>query len=349
MSSITKRRWNNFLKQKRAKLGIFIFLLLFIFSMTANIWSNSKPIFMLREFDNKDSFLNKKKEIKIYFPLIFYYSPEEFGIIDSFELDYRKLAELDKENNIKNFEVFSLNRWDPEEQTESILAPPSQLHWLGTDNLGRDIFARLLYGTRISLGFALILWIISYFIGILLGAMQGYYLGAFDFILERVKELAAIIPMLTIIILVTAITKNQTFFMILCLVLIFGWMGIASQIRANVLTLRQREFCEASLALGGTHFRVLMRHIFPNILSIIITLSPFAIEVGISLLAALDYLGFGLPPPTPSIGELMAQGRDNIQNAPWVLISPIVIILLLLTSISLIGQSLREAFDPKLS
>ncbi|WP_186647336.1 ABC transporter permease subunit [Fluviispira vulneris] len=350
MSPLTKRRWKVFLKQKRAKWGLFIFFTLFIFSMSANIWSSSKPLFLYREIshDIEGKKLNISSK-KFYFPIFYNYSPEEFSIADSFIVNYKNMLESDKNRNIKSFAIFPVNQWDPEEQTEQVLSAPSKKHWLGTDNLGRDIFSRLLFGTRISLCFALILWISSYSIGTILGAMQGYFLGYFDFLLERLKELAAIIPMLTMIILVSAITKNQSFWMILSLVLVFGWMGIASQIRANVLTLRRREFCEASLALGGTHSRILLKHIFPNILTIIVTLSPFAIELGISLLAALDYLGFGLPPPTPSIGELMAQGRDNIQNAPWILLSPIVVILLLLISISLIGQSLREAFDPKLS
>lgn len=286
---------------------------------------------------------------KIFFPVFFDYSPNDFDIKDSFVVDYRKLLEQDKNEGKRNIVVYPLNRWNPEEQTENILSPPSNSHWLGTDNLGRDIFARLLYGTRISLGFSIILWLVSYCIGACVGAMQGYFIGSFDFLLERIKELAAIIPMLTMIILVTAITKSQSFWMILSLVLIFGWMGMASQIRANVLSLRKREYCEASIALGGSHLRVLFKHILPNSLTPLITLSPFAIESGVSLLAALDYLGFGLPPPTPSIGELMAQGRDNIQNAPWLLISPVVTLLLLLISISLIGQALRGAFDPRVS
>ncbi len=131
------------------------------------------------------------------------------------------------------------------------------------------------------------------------------------------------------------------------MVLLFAWVGMSSQIRASVLSLSKREFCEAARAMGASHFSIIVKHILPNSLTPILTLSPFAIEGGISLLAALDYLGFGLPPPTPSLGELLAQGRDNVQNAPWLLISPIVVILLLLVSINFIGQALREAFDPR--
>lgn len=350
MSSVMKRKWKSFISQKKSFFGLFIFTLLFCCSMGANLISNNKPLILIRESNlSKGKKLFQNIQNEIYFPAIFQYTPDDFGIEDLFVVDYQKLVETDLKKGKKVFALFPPNPWDAEEQTDNILSSPSERHWLGTDNLGRDIFSRLIYGTRISLGFSIILWIISYSFGAFLGAIQGYFLGYFDFILERFKELAAIIPMLTMVILVTAITKSQSFWMILFLVLIFGWMGMASQIRASVLSLRKREFCEASIALGGGHFRVLMKHILPNSLTPLITLSPFAIEGGISLLAALDYLGFGLPPPTPSIGELMAQGRDNIQNAPWLLISPVVTILLLLISISLIGQALREAFDPRVS
>lgn len=349
MTNIKKRKLKAFFSQKKAIVGIFIFFIIALGATFSSFVSNNRPILLIREKIENENKNNSSKKNHIYFPVLFDYPPKEFGILDSFVVDYKILDENDKKMGINTFSIFPINKWDAEEQTDLILRPPSEQHWLGTDNLGRDIFARLIYGVRISLGFSFILWIISYFIGAIVGAMQGYFLGVFDFVLERFKELTSIIPMLTMVILVTAITKSQSFWIILFLVLIFGWMGIASQIRAGVLSIRKREFCEASVALGGSHFRVLVKHILPNSLTPLITLSPFAIEGGVSLLAALDYLGFGLPPPTPSLGELMSQGRDNIQNAPWLLVSPIVTILLILISISLIGQALRKAFDPKIS
>lgn len=332
----TQAKIRFFFKQKRAQFGCFVFLIMLFFSMTADFWSNDKPLFLIRSDPAKTEF---------FFPLFKRYDPAEFGVTDSFSIDYKKLSS--DNDKIKAF--FPPNTWDPLDQTDEVLSAPSHKHWLGTDNLGRDIAARLLYGVRISLGFSLILWVFSYAIGVFLGAMQGYFLGVFDFALERFKELAAIIPVLTMVVLVTAITKNQSFWIILCLVLIFAWMTMASQIRATVLSLRSRGFCEAAVSMGATHTRLITKHILPNALTPVITLSPFAIESGISVLAALDYLGFGLPPPTPSLGELMAQGRDNLQNAPWVLAAPVATILLLLISVSLIGQALRDAFDPKVS
>lgn len=332
----TKEKIKFFFRQKRAQIGCFIFLGLLFFSMTADFWSNDKPLLLIKQEDHGSTF---------FFPIVKNYDPSEFGITDSFYIDYKKIAFENKK--IRAF--FPLNRWDPFDQSADVLAKPSKKHWLGTDNLGRDILARLFYGVRISLGFALILWVFSYVFGTVIGAMQGYFLGLFDFILERMKELETLIPVLTVVVLVTAISKNQSFWIILFLVLIFAWMGIASQIRATVLSLRNSGFCEAATALGGSHIHLISKHILPNSMTPVITLSPFAIEAGISILAALDYLGFGLSPPTPSLGELMAQGRDNLQNAPWVLISPVVTILLLLISVSLIGQALRDAFDPKIA
>lgn len=342
MKNTENRKFNHFIKQKKAIIGIVIFLIIALLSIFANFVANDKPILLFRK-------TIEKNELKIYFPAVVNYTPHDFAITDAFIVDYQELHKSDLKLGNWYWSLNPIVPWHPEAQTDFVLSPPSEQHWLGTDNLGRDIFARLIYGSRFSLGFGIALWLISYTIGVLIGALQGYFLGVFDFVLERFKELAAIIPMLTMVILVTAITKSQTFWIILFLVVVFGWMGIASQIRAAVLSLRTREFCEASLALGGSHWRVLLKHILPNSLTPIITLSPFAIEGGVSLLAALDYLGFGLPPPTPSLGELMAQGRDNIQNAPWVLISPVVAILMILISISLIGQALREAFDPKMN
>jgi microcin C transport system permease protein len=288
--------------------------------------------------------LGGKKERQIFFPIVHEPTLEELGITDAFVLDYQDIIQ---NNPHLHWHLSAPNPWGPDTQDENILAAPSKTHWLGTDSLGRDIVARLFYGANISLSFAFILWIISYAVGVSLGIFQAYVIGPFDFFLERFKELASIIPMLTIVILVTGITKNQSFSLILFLVLLFAWIGIASQMRAQVLVARNLTYCEAARAMGASHRRIIFRHILPNVMTPIITLTPFALEAGISILATLDYLGFGLPPPTPSLGELLAQGRTQLQNAPWVIASPIVLLVMLLLSLSLIGQGLRAAFDPK--
>ena len=243
--------------------------------------------------------------------------------------------------------LFALNRWDPYIQTADVLQGPSRAHWIGTDNLGRDVMARLLYGIRVSLSYGLLYWLFAYFIGILVGSVQGYFAGRLDFVLERLKELAEVIPFLSVVILVNGLTKSQSFFVTLMVVVALGWLGIASQVRAQFLALRKREFCEAAIALGGGPGRVIFKHILPNALTPVLTLTPFAISLGISTLATLDFLGFGLNPPTPSLGELLAQGRNYIATAPWLLLAPTVALALMLISINLVGESLRQAFDPR--
>ncbi len=331
---MTKRKFKIFFAKRRAWAGLVLFSFLLFVSLAAPLLCNDKPLFL---------YAPQSPQNKVLFPIFFTYQPENIGISDSFFIDYKAYLK----DNPAIFALRPFNFWGEEEQSESVLKGPSRQHLLGTDNLGRDVLARLIYGVRISLSFGIALWLVSYFIGAFVGAMQGYFLGLFDFSVERFKELSTIIPVLTLVILVTAITKQQSFLLILGMVLLFAWIDISSQMRASVLSLSKREFCEASKALGSSHFSIIVKHILPNSLVPIITLSPFAIEAGISLLAALDYLGFGLPPPTPSIGELLSQGRDNIQNAPWLLVSPIAVILLLLLSISFIGQALRAAFDPR--
>jgi microcin C transport system permease protein len=240
-----------------------------------------------------------------------------------------------------------VNPWDPLEQTADVLAAPSQAHWLGTDSLGRDVVARLIYGLRVSLSYGLLFWLTCFLIGISVGCIQGYFAGKIDFITERFKELIEILPFLSVVILVNGLMKSDSFFMTLIVVVLFSWVGIASQLRAQVLSLRNREFCEAARAAGAGNLRIIFSHVLPNALTPILTLTPFTVSGGITTLAVLDYLGFGLSPPTPSLGELLQQGRSNIQNASWLLISPTLALSWMLISINLIGESLREAFDPR--
>ena len=333
-SPLTQRRWNLFLRQKRAKIGMFGFFSLLIFSMTAELWSNSKPLLLQREGH-------------WFFPAFIRYSPSEFGITDTFVVDFRSLIANDQANGRKNFVLFPPNPWDPFEQTSDVMAPPSKLHWLGTDSLGRDVTARLLYGTRMSLSYGLLFWALCFLVGVTVGLIQGYFAGGTDFVTERFKELIEILPFLSVVILVNGLMRSDSFWITLLVVVLFSWSAIASQLRAQVLTLRKREFCEAARAAGANDYRIIFTHILPNAITPILTLTPFTVSGGIATLAVLDYLGFGLSPPTPSIGELLQQGRMYIQNAAWLLLAPTLVLSWMLISINLIGESLREAFDPR--
>lgn len=345
MSAMTRRRWRMFFGQKRAVLGLVVFVSVLFFSMTAELWSHHYPLFLIREVQKTE--LSQAPSRRMFFPAFINYSVEEFGIEDAFVVDFKQLLIDDKAAGKDTFAIFALNPWDPYIQTSETLAAPSSEHWLGTDSLGRDVLARLIYGVRVSLAFGLLVWFLSYLVGVAVGISQGYFVGFFDFGAERLKELAEIIPFLTVVILVNGITKAQSFSVTLGVVLLFFWIGISSQMRAQVLALRRREFAEAVIALGGTHTRALFLHILPNAITPVLTLTPFAISAGIGSLTVLDYLGYGLSPPTPSLGELLAQGRAYITNASWLLAVPTAMLIALLISINMIGESLRQAFDPR--
>jgi microcin C transport system permease protein len=333
-SPLTLRRWNSFFRQKRAWIGLAGFLSVFLFSMTAELWSNSKPLLLRRDGN-------------WFFPALVDYSAQTFGITDSFVIDYREIVTRDRESGQGTFVLFPVNPWDPLEQTPDVMAAPSKTHWLGTDSLGRDVTARLIYGLRVSLSYGLMFWIFCFVIGVSIGCVQGYFGGNTDFFTERLKELIEILPFLSVVILVNGLMKADSFWVTLMVVVLFSWVGIASQLRAQVLSIRNREFCEAARAAGAKNGRIIFQHILPNAITPILTLTPFTVSGGIATLAVLDYLGFGLSPPTPSLGELLQQGRTYIQNAAWLLVAPTVALSWMLISINLIGESLREAFDPR--
>ena len=348
MTPMTRRRWNAFFRQKRAVFGLCVFAVIFVVSMTAEVWSHHYPLLLVRDVET----LNEAGEVtatqrKTFFPALINYSVEEFGITDAFVVDFAQILADDEAAGKNTIAIFPLNRWDPYIQTSDVMVGPSAEHYLGTDSLGRDVLARLIYGIRVSLAFGLLVWFFSYAVGVVIGITQGYFVGVFDFLVERLKELAEIIPFLTVVILVNGITKSQSFTVTLGIVLLFFWITISSQMRAQVLALRKRDFTEACIALGGRNPRVIFKHILPNAITPILTLTPFAISAGIGTLTVLDYLGFGLSPPTPSIGELLSQGRAYITNAIWLLLSPTVALIVLLISINLVGEALRQAFDPR--
>ena len=334
LSPLTLRRWNSFFRQKRAWVGLVGFISVLFFSMTAEIWSNSKPLIL-------------KRDGRIFFPVLKNYPASEFGVTDSFVVDFRELVQKDKDAGKDTFSLFPVNAWDPLEQTSDVMVKPSGTHWLGTDSLGRDVTARLIYGLRVSLSYGLLFWFFCFLIGVTVGLVQGYFGGKTDFITERFKELIEILPFLSVVILVNGLMKSDSFMITLMVVVLFSWSGVASQLRAQVLSIRKREFVEAARGAGAQNGRIIFTHILPNAMTPILTLTPFTVSGGIATLAVLDYLGFGLSPPTPSLGELLQQGRVYIQNAVWLLITPTVALSWMLISINLIGESLREAFDPR--
>lgn len=330
---LTKKRWRRFCSIRRAVFASWAFVLLIFISLTAEFWANSKPLIM-------------RFEDKIYFPVIKKYHPTEFGQDDIFVTDYRALN-LSGEN----WAFWPLVRWDPYESNKAVEAypgAPSRANWFGTDDRGRDVFARLLYGFRYSFIFAIGVWFLSFLIGIIFGAIMGYLGGAVDLVGQRFVEIFDAIP--TLLLLITLMTIfGANLWLLVCFSAFFGWMMISIYMRAEFLKLRSREFVEAAKALGGSKWRIIFKHILPNAMGPVITFSPFAIAGGIASLAALDYLGFGLPPPTPSWGELLGQAQKSFTIAWWLAVYPSLALFSSLVVLNLIGEGIREAFDPRKS
>jgi microcin C transport system permease protein len=331
-SELSVKRWRKFKRDKFAVVSCWIVGLLCFLALTAELWANSKPILLFYSG-------------KLYIPAYWSYHPEEFGRSDIFIMDYRNL-QLSR----GDWALWPLVKWNPIESNRGLdryPAPPSLDNWLGTDDRGRDILARIIYGFRYSFTFALGVWLMAYTIGTILGAALGYFGGWLDLIVSRIVEIVQELPVLLILITLIAFIKPSLWILI-PLSAIFGWTGIFHYMRAEFLRLRKREFVEAAKAIGCSTPRIIFKHILPNALTPIFTFSPFTIAAGVTTLTVLDYLGLGLPPPTPSWGELISQAQKYVTFAPWLSISPAVAIALTTTSLIAIGQAIRDVFDSRI-
>jgi len=310
---------------------MWLFLFFLFLSLTAELWSNSKPLILFYQG-------------VLYLPVIKTYPPSALGIEDEYVVNYKSLSLGEGD-----WALWPLNEWDPYESNTSVdrfPGPPSKANWLGTDDRGRDVLSRLLYGWRYSISFALCAWIISYLIGALLGALMGYFGGAVDIISQRLVEIIDALPFLIVLITLTTVIGRSFAFMTL-FVSFFSWVGISFYMRAEFLRLRKRAFVEASRSLGRSHWNIMLRHILPNALNPIITFSPFALAGFIGTLTILDYLGFGLMPPTPSWGELLSQAERHLTTSWWLALYPSLCLFMALLSLTFIGNGVRDSFDPK--
>ena len=315
-------------------ISLFIVIFLSFFAMTAEIWSHDEPLLIYRDQT-------------FYFPLLKPYSAEELNLKDVFVIDYKDLKKQDEKDKKSAFYLFPINPYSPFEQTTNILSPPSSLNWLGTDALGRDILARVLYGIRTSLSFGILTCFFSTLFAILIGTTQGYFGGLVDLSCDRAKEIIMMMPALTLILILGSLYSNLGILVIALILSLFSWTGLASQLRAQTYLLKELSFCETARCLGGSSFYTIRKHIFPNLTTIILMTIPFEIQGGMSMLAALDYLGFGVQPPTPSLGELLAQGQPLVMTAPWIILGAVIPLILILSSFVFIGQGLRKALETK--
>ncbi|PIE61370.1 MAG: peptide ABC transporter permease [Desulfobacterales bacterium] len=289
---------------------------------------------------------------KWYFPTYGDMIPgSTFDLDYAYETNYRDLKEKMKSQGTKGFVLMPPVPYNPYENdlrlNEYPPFPPSfeKRHFLGTDNVGRDILARLVYGFRTAILFSFTLLILNYTVGIVIGCSMGYFGGKFDLFFQRVIEIWSNIPFLYVIIIISSIVVPS--FMILILIMaFFGWIGITWVMRTMTYKEKEREYILAVRSLGASHFRIIFRHIIPNTISVIVTYAPFAISGGIVSLTSLDYLGFGLPAPTPSWGELLSQGWQNME-AWWISASVVGALVITLMTVTFTGEGIREAFDPK--
>lgn len=279
----------------------------------------------------------------------------DFGLDYAYETDYRALRDRFSKEGKGNWVVMPIVPYGPNEncypgQSYMPRAPESSSrHYLGTDQINRDILARLLYGLRNSLLFSVGFVALVYLLGVVIGCAMGYFGGWFDLGMQRFIEIWTLLPFLLVVIIVRAALPSGTSFglgLLLFVVVIFAWTGMTYYMRSATYREKSRDYVAAAQVLGAGPWRVLFHHIVPNILSILVTFLPFQFAAAIGSLTALDYLGFGLPPPMPSWGELLKQGTANL-DAPWIVASAFTALSLVLILITFVGEAIREAFDPK--
>ncbi len=327
------KKWRRFKSHKLAVASSWIMLLALTLSFTAEFWANSKPIYL--------SYGGKS-----YFPVFINYHPSEFNEDAKMVMDYRSL-ELNEERG--DWVMWPVVQWDPFEsnkEVESYPSEPTSDNWMGTDDRGRDILTRLLYGLRYSITYSVLVWMLTFFVGTVLGGIMGYFGGKIDFWGQRIVEILSTVPQFFLLIIIISIFQ-PTLFLLVVLSSLFGWISISYYVRGEYLKNRQKEFVEAARALGAGHARIFFKHLLPNSLSPIITFSPFVIAGNITALASLDYLGFGLTPPTPSWGELLNQAQKHFTDGWWLALYPSLALFFTLTMLSLIGEGVRDAMDPK--
>ena len=330
------RAWRRFRSNRLGYYSLIIFSVLFGLSLLGEAISNDKPLVV-------------RYEGQWYFPIVQTLPETTFGGDFPTPTDY--LDPLIRDNLAKgsNFAVFPLNRYHHSTinyfaKTPSPSAPDRE-NWLGTDDRGRDLVARLLYGFRVSVVFALLVATICTAFGVLWGAIQGYFAGWTDIAMERFNEIWSAMPTLYMLIILSSLFA-PSFWLLVLLLSLFGWLGIAAYVRAEFLKNRTLDYVRAARALGQSNATIMRRHILPNSLTPVVTLIPFELAAAIGALTSLDFLGLGVPPTTPSLGELLNQGKENLY-AWWITLSTFGVLVVTLLLLVLIGDALRDALDPR--
>ena len=366
MTPLTKRRLQQFRANKRGYWSLWIFSALLIICVGAELIANDKPLLV----SYNDS---------LYLPILQVYPEKVFGGDFDTEADYRDPYVQDLITNADGWMLWPMIPYSYDTINYNLACPAPMVpfwaldlsidntaptdceqtiidrmtsgqtvetnHWLGTDDQGRDVLARVIYGFRLSVVFGLILTLVSSVIGVAIGAVQGYYGGWLDLIAQRIIEIWASLPSLYILIIFAALFVPG-FWSLLFILLLFSWVALVDVVRAEFLRARNFDYIRAAHALGVSNSKIMMRHVLPNAMVATLTFMPFILTGSITALTSLDFLGLGLPPGSPSLGELLAQGKNNL-HAPWLGITAFVTLAVMLTLLTFIGEAVRDAFDPR--
>lgn len=331
---LNEARWLRFKANKRGYWSLWVFMVLFVISLFAELIANDKPL--LVEYNSQ-----------WYYPIAEQYAETEFGGEFETEADYTDpyVIELIEDNG---YIVWPLIRFSYDtinfNISGSVPSAPDEVNWLGTDDKGRDVLARIIYGFRISVLFGFVLTIISSVIGVAVGATQGYYGGWLDLFGQRFIEVWSGMPTLFLLIILSSFVEPN-FWWLLGIMVAFSWMSLVGVVRAEFLRCRNFDYVRAAHAMGVSDKRIMLRHMLPNAMVASLTMMPFILSGSVTTLTSLDFLGFGLPAGSPSLGELLAQGKANLQ-APWLGFSAFFVLSLMLTLLVFVGEAVRDAFDP---
>lgn len=335
MNERNRERWRKFKSNRRGFYAFILFCAIFVFVSAAGFIANDKPLVV--RYDGG-----------WYFPVFHEYPETAFGGKFKTAADYRD-PYVQSRINKKGFYIMPPVAFSYDTINYNLPSPapsaPSRENWLGTDDLGRDVLARLIYGMRSSLFFGLILTALSSAIGIFAGAVQGYFGGKIDLFAQRFLEIWGSLPQLFVLIIVSSIIAPG-FWTLLFVLLLFSWTAFVPVVRAEFLRARNFDYVKAAYAMGTPDFVIIFRHVFPNAMVATLTYLPFILSGAVVSLTALDFLGFGMPAGSPSLGDLVRQGKENLQ-APWLAASAFVSLAFLLTVLVFIGEAVRDAFDPR--
>ena len=331
-----KRAWLRFKKNRLGYWSLLTFCVLVLLSLAAELVSNDRPLIV-------------RYEGTTYFPLLKDYPETVFGGDFETPTDYLDPFIAQKLKEGDNWAVFAPNRYGPKTLNyfakEPNPSPPTLENWLGTDDRGRDLLAQLIYGFRVSVLFALALTFTGTLLGVLTGALQGFFGGKVDLAFQRFIEIWSSMPELYLLIIFSAVFA-PSLSLLLILLSLFGWMGLSDYVRAEFLRNRQLDYVRAARALGVSNWHIITRHLLPNSLTPVVTFLPFRMSGAILALTSLDFLGLGVPPGTPSLGELLSQGKNNI-DAWWISLSTFGVLVITLLLLTFMGDALRDALDPR--